>query len=401
MVSENLEVLLEVPEVLRIGIAADGKRKIEESYKLQVLYHPQQDAVFLCHDTFIYSLNKNLPVFTNTRPTDFCIGKRYVISLGAEQKALVFGSQVDPNLQKQFEELVNEYSKLYFANDGVEPEWIGDTIYANNDLANEIHKSHFFTKDTKIEATAAGGMKEPAKIAATSEVKKSTGDGTASATVGQYLSIGGDLIMQGLTKAGEMLGKGIRTSSATVKSLVGKNENPVVVNPTTVSRVKAANQISSTVTTFSKQQIANVVEMGLKLGKQAKDEFASSEKGKQITNNKYYIHAANVGAGAANLFFGIYNGLENAFTSVAQGTKGMTESVLEHKYGKDVKEVFSHSADAAWNVYSIRGAMGKEVIKQTGQSLQNSSTPQQPVYGTAYPPSKPPGIGDSWNMNKK
>jgi Senescence-associated protein len=80
--------------------------------------------------------------------------------------------------------------------------------------------------------------------------------------------------------------------------------------------------------------------MAVDIGKVAAKEFASSERGKNIKENYYYKHAANVGGGFVHLVGGVWSGLENAFVSVAKGTKGMTESVLEHKYGGDVKEAF-------------------------------------------------------------
>jgi Senescence-associated protein len=397
MVTENLEVLIEIPEVLRISISADGTRYIEEQAPLQVLYYPERDAVILRHEDFIYSLDKNLPVFTNTRPTDCFIGKRYVVSMGKEQKALVLSKHIDSNQQKSFEEVINQYAVLYFANDGNEPEWIEDTVYANDKLADQIHKSNFFGQAVKLEQ------------------KKE--DKSISKQVGNFLSFAGDMMMTGLTKAGEFLGEGIRHSSSAIKKLVGKNEKPVKLEPTTIGKVRSVNRMTKTVTTFSKQQIANVIDFSVELGKQAKDEFFKTEKGKNVSNNKYFIHAANVGGGAFDFFVGIYSGLENAFTSVAQGTKGMTESVLEHKYGSDVKEVFSEGTNAAWEVYQMKGMVRREVLKKTGNVIQDelhdsygfgsgTKKPQTkyPIYApnsVQIPANYKPPVNGSWNMNAK
>jgi hypothetical protein len=203
MTSETLQILAEVPEVLRVHVGADGKRSIEETGSLQVLYYPQRESVLLRHGAFIYALNKNLPVFTNTRPDDCFLGKRYVVSLGNEQKAFVFSKHVDAQAHRDFEALVNQYSMLLFANDGHEPEWIGNEIYAEESVANEIHKSMFFNQNTKI--TTDSGQR------AGEEKPKS--DYEISEKIGNAFSFGGQILLKGLSKAGEFIGTGIRSSN--------------------------------------------------------------------------------------------------------------------------------------------------------------------------------------------
>lgn len=201
MTAETLQVLVEVPDVLRVHVDATGKRILEETNPLQLLYYPVREAVLLRHGFFIYALQKDVPVFSNTRPDDCVLGKRYVISLGKEQKAFVFSKQVDAGVTRDFEGLINHYAMLLFANDGHEPEWIGNEIYAEESVANEIHKSMFFNKDAKI-TTAAG-------VAADTKPKS---EYELSEKIGNAFTIGGQFIMKGLSKAGEFIGTGIRNS---------------------------------------------------------------------------------------------------------------------------------------------------------------------------------------------
>jgi Senescence-associated protein len=161
----------------------------------------------------------------------------------------------------------------------------------------------------------------------------------------------------------------INLGSDAIKKLVGKNEKPIEIKPTTVAKFQAASATTKAVTSFTKAQISNAIDLAFNLGKQAKDEFVSSEKGATVTNNKYFIHAKIIGGGVLDLGIGIFAGLENAFTSVAQGTKGMTESVLEHKYGKDVKTVFAHSADAAWDIYQMKNVAKTKIVNKTGTNI--------------------------------
>ena len=153
--------------------------------------------------------------------------------------------------------------------------------------------------------------------------------------------------------------------------MVGKNENPVVIEKTTIERVRTANKVTKSVTTYTKKQIENAIELAINLGKQAKDELGKTESAKNVSNNKYFIHAANIGKGMFHMATGVYAGLENAFTSVADGTKGMTESVLEHKYGADVKDVFSNSTEVAWEVYSMQGIVKKQALRGAGRAIKD------------------------------
>ena len=135
------------------------------------------------------------------------------------------------------------------------------------------------------------------------------------------------------------------------KKAVGKNEQPIKVSKTTLDRIRAVNKVSGTILTFTATQISNVIKFGFDLGIQAKDELMATKKGQEISQNKYFIDTVNVGKGAIHVLGGVYGGLEQAFINVASGTKGMTESVLDYKYGKGVKDVFSEGAGVVGNVY--------------------------------------------------
>lgn len=140
------------------------------------------------------------------------------------------------------------------------------------------------------------------------------------------------------------------------KKMVGKNEKPVKIKPTTLHKIKATNTAAGTVLTFTATQIQAAMKFGFDLGTQAKNEVMGSDKGKAISKNKYFIHTMNVGKGAVHLIGGIYHGLEEAFVSVAKGTKEMTGSVLDYKYGKDVKQAFDDGTGVVGHVYEIKQA---------------------------------------------
>jgi hypothetical protein len=75
-------VLLEIDDVLLINY--NPEPKIMKSTTLRVLHLEEQNQVLLMHAEFLYSLHKDLPIFTNTRPDDCNYGRRYVLPNGSQ-----------------------------------------------------------------------------------------------------------------------------------------------------------------------------------------------------------------------------------------------------------------------------------------------------------------------------
>lgn len=97
----------------------------------------------------------------------------------------------------------------------------------------------------------------------------------------------------------------------------------------------------------------------------------SSEKGKSISSNKYFIHTMNVGKGIGHVIGGIYHGVEAAFVAVAKGSQEMTASVLEFKYGEEVKEAFNEATGVVGNLYEIKKAPKEAFHKEMFERTQN------------------------------
>lgn len=251
-----------------------------------------------------------------------------------------------------------------FANDGFEPEWIDNELHINEKIVKgmEDSKKMHEEKEKKYESQFVA-----------EEIP-------TSKKIGNFLSFGGDLLKKGLKKGGELLGTGIRKSKNNIfkilkkasglwKKVVGKNEKPVKVKETTMGKIKATNKAAGTVFDFTAAQVRNLTKFAFDIGTQAKDEIMKTEKAKQMKENKYFIPVVNVGKGAIHFLGGIYTGLEQAFVAVATDTKDMTASVLDYKYGKDVKDAFNEGAGVAGNVYKItrapKDAVQEEIYERT------------------------------------
>lgn len=66
------------------------------------------------HNDFLYALDKDLPIFTNTRPDDCSYGKRYILPTGVNGhcKAFVFEGLATGKQVHDFNFILD--SKFYF-----------------------------------------------------------------------------------------------------------------------------------------------------------------------------------------------------------------------------------------------------------------------------------------------
>lgn len=76
---QSAKVLISLPEVERFHIDEGQAPRMERKCSLEVIYFETQDLLVLSHDNFTYGLEKNIPIFTNTRPEGFYKGKRLIL----------------------------------------------------------------------------------------------------------------------------------------------------------------------------------------------------------------------------------------------------------------------------------------------------------------------------------
>lgn len=106
------DLLVKIDQVVRIHHEG-GKSKIEDEGPLNIIHIKSTDTVILKHNQFLYALDKNIPIFTNTRPSDCYYGKRYVVPYGNSTKAFVFEEHIEPDVQTNVEFIFNsKYLKI-------------------------------------------------------------------------------------------------------------------------------------------------------------------------------------------------------------------------------------------------------------------------------------------------
>ena len=86
--------------MIRIRYSKQGT-KMEDAAPLRVLYLKSEEKIMLHQENkadpsrpFIYCLEKSVPVFTNSRPDDCSLGKRFVLPFPDYQIALVLGETI-------------------------------------------------------------------------------------------------------------------------------------------------------------------------------------------------------------------------------------------------------------------------------------------------------------------
>ena len=106
------EIILRIPKVLRIDYKKDGSSKLIDEGDLEVIYVQTQNIFLIKHYDFFYTFHKNIPIFTNSRPSDCTIGKRFVIPTDSNSIAFVFTDHVPAAVVNHFERLLKRKIKL-------------------------------------------------------------------------------------------------------------------------------------------------------------------------------------------------------------------------------------------------------------------------------------------------
>lgn len=359
MASENLEVLFEVPNVMRIGVDPQGNRQDEGSGILQLLYSRPRNMYFVGHQGFLYALNKDIPVMANTRPKETSLGKRYIISMGEGkgEKAFVLDANVSHEDVGKIDGFFDQNAKLLFGTDGVEPEWTGHKVYATTPMADTIRRSNSFREEMARNSPSKQAQVPPAK-------------GTFSEQWGSTMTNTGHDLMHKIAAYGASWGQSIMGCSEKVKAYVGKNDQPIKVPSWIANKINFGAKTTTKVTSFAQNAIVTAIDMGLKTGFAAKNEFMKSQAGSKVANNKYFVHAGNLTTGAFNFVTGIYYGLENGFAAVGEATKDSTSEVIGYKYGNEARDLFMNTANAAWQTYQLRSNVSKAALKRLGHYMR-------------------------------
>lgn len=107
----QIKKLVEIPNVYRIKVL-DNLTYTESCEKLEIDLYEKEDRIILRHGEFVYALDKNIPIFTNTRPDDCWIGKRYILPMEGCSYALVFSEHVKKSIQKDSDYIFDSNSNF-------------------------------------------------------------------------------------------------------------------------------------------------------------------------------------------------------------------------------------------------------------------------------------------------
>ena len=279
-------MLITIPNVTRYTILPNKAPTKEETKPLEVSLITQDNCLILLHGSFIYGVTTEVPIFTNTRPMDFTKGKRYVFSAESYQIALVFESNVPQTTIDDLEDLMLSYGNLYFANDGVEPQW-------------EDHDLVMASSTVDVEEAAQKGVK----------AKKST-----SVKIANGFRSSGKLIKKGLLATGGFLVLGINYAGRKLKKAIGKHDRPVKVHRGTLKNLRRINKKTKIFRQFSSLQVQKVTTLAFDIGKKAARASGAQKVAKRgykkIQGNRYYVPVKTVGKGVGAAALDIYTGLE-------------------------------------------------------------------------------------------
>ena len=184
--------------------------------------------LILQHGEFSYPLKEQVPIFTNTRPPDLTLGKRYVVSCDSFQVAFVLQEHVDT------EDL--DQAEIYMASKQPKHQVIKFINFSLADILKEISeresdRSFFFGSiffffliflafanliyaSDQIEPVWKGGDLHVGDKLFKSEVTEKMNK-TLADQIADGFRKSGNFISKGLIATGGLIGKGIRSSKLT------------------------------------------------------------------------------------------------------------------------------------------------------------------------------------------
>jgi len=184
------EVVMTIPKVILI-LYENHTSKIIDTGALDIIYLESRNKVCLSVGKWLYALDPNIPVATNTVDKMFCIGKKYFFPGEHQTYCVVLGDTLDTQTQDDLEAIIGENAMLYF------PE-------APNDMRNSCIIG--MAPDSQSETFTSQSSGPRVEGEKTGAYKKGMDAKDASKGIGHYLSQGGDLIQEGLSKGGSWLG---------------------------------------------------------------------------------------------------------------------------------------------------------------------------------------------------
>lgn len=227
--------------------------------------------------------------------------------------------------------LTSEYSKLLFAEDGVEPEWHNNKLLVSEVFSQAIQQHECQKNMGKTapnnkqqmlpvpynpadpQQQQFNNQQTPPLIQIERE-ETEIPSGKYQSKKGQmlenFLTKSGVAFKTGLTATGTFVGKGIKKSSGIFKMLVGKPGKPVKIEKRNIDKINKASDTVKGVSEFTIGQVERVIDYAINLGKTAASETVGAKNTKNIEGNKYIIRGTHVGKGVINFACGIYDGLE-------------------------------------------------------------------------------------------
>jgi hypothetical protein len=184
------EVVLTIPKCILI-LYENHTSRIIDNGDMELIFLESRNKVCLSLGKWLYALDMNIPVATNAVDKNFSIGKKYFFPGDHQTYCVVLGDIIDVGTQDALEGIIGENAMLYFPK-------------APNNLLNSCIIGMVRGPEGETFSSESSGPRMEGDK--TGMYQKGMDPRDASKGIGHYLSVGGDLIQEGLSKGGSWLG---------------------------------------------------------------------------------------------------------------------------------------------------------------------------------------------------
>lgn len=338
---QEAKIELEIPNVMLLSIQTGGNPALVDKGKLLVIKtksDSQKISTHLSLNKFSYTINREIPVYTNELDLCSFAGKKIYLSSPDSLDLLVITEDLTESEKKLF------LSAILSATSLVVPENERDQLTQGR-----------FQEDLLIKIRFEPKKPPKSKIEIEIENEDRYLREKGSKAIGQVLSLGGDLIKEGIANTGKQAGYGIEKTSWAIKKIVKKNEEEEEISENTLRRCSTVSDKTDIVKKVANNGLHKVIEKGKKQGIEATEKLGEQkcdlEKDNQVLKQtEIWNHSRNIGKGALHVVGGVLHGFDEAIGHIFGSSSRLITDVTEHKLGKKAGDAVKNGLKVATDI---------------------------------------------------
>eukprot|EP00357_Protocruzia_adherens_P017552 CAMPEP_0115034766 /NCGR_PEP_ID=MMETSP0216-20121206/40896_1 /TAXON_ID=223996 /ORGANISM="Protocruzia adherens, Strain Boccale" /LENGTH=431 /DNA_ID=CAMNT_0002413813 /DNA_START=23 /DNA_END=1321 /DNA_ORIENTATION=- len=196
----------------------------------------------------------------------------------------------------------------------------------------------------------------------------------------------GSNFLKGTFLAGALLAtRGMEKSGELLKKKLEKNKEETKVSEESKKRLDKAKELSHSALTFTRSMFQAIRQGAVMGATYVSHKVGSNQKANSIANHRYSKDAKEIGKATLSAVGTIYEGIEEALIVMGQGFRRTTVGVVDHKYGGEAAQACDDGMESAGNLLRARVEMKNGLLKSAGKVSrgQIEDVPRNLAYANA------------------